>query len=90
MEDPYKDNMIGPEGLGRSGRLVTPSDDEDLPVVAKSLFVGAAGDISFIPALNEDEDVITVADAPVGLIVPYQVRRVMDTGTTATVFTIES
>ncbi|RWD14176.1 MAG: hypothetical protein EOS74_19535 [Mesorhizobium sp.] len=89
MEDPYSDNVPGPASLGRSGRLVVPSDTNDLTVVAKAVVVGDAGDVSVIPALNADDDVMSFIDAPVGFVVPFQVRRVMATGTTATIYTIE-
>ncbi|TPM36630.1 hypothetical protein [Mesorhizobium sp. B2-3-5] len=89
MFDPYEDNQPGPGSLGRSGRLVVPSNTTDLPVLAKALCVGTAGNVSVIPALNADADVIAFVGAPVGFVVPFQVRRVMATGTTATVYTVE-
>lgn len=89
MQDPYEDNMPGPGSLGRSGHLVVPSDTTDLTVVAKALVCGASGNVSVIPVLNADDDVVSFANAPVGFVVPFQCRRILATGTTATVYTIE-
>ncbi|PAP97821.1 spike base protein, RCAP_Rcc01079 family [Mesorhizobium mediterraneum] len=89
MHDPYEDNQPGPESLGRSARLVVPSDDNDLPVVAKSVVCTTAGNISVVPIGNADYTPVPFVDVPAGYLVPFQVRRVMATGTTATAWTLE-
>lgn len=89
MHDPYTDNQPGPESLGRSGRLVVPSDSEDLPVVAKALVLTDGGNISVIPVANALDTPVPFIDVPTGYIIPFQVRRVMATGTTATAYTLE-
>ncbi|OWK21300.1 hypothetical protein AJ88_19215 [Mesorhizobium amorphae CCBAU 01583] len=89
MEDPYED--IGPSLLsfGRSSRLVEPSDTEDLPAVAKSIVCTTAGNISVVPVLNDDDVPVPFVAVHAGFIVPFQVRRVMATGTTTVPYTVE-
>jgi len=60
---------------------VTPSDATNLPVVAQSLYVGGAGSISVVTAGG---DQVTFASVPAGTVLPVAVRRVRQTGTTAT------
>lgn len=75
---------------GRRSRAVTPNNDADLPNgPAKSLIVTVAGDVSFLPVDNPDNDPVTLTGLSVGNDVPFIVRRVLATGTTATVRTIE-
>jgi len=61
---------------------VTPSDSEEYasPV---SIFVGTAGDVSAVPALPIGASAVTVTVAAGGF-VPFLVRKVNATGTTAT------
>ncbi|TJW14461.1 MAG: hypothetical protein E5W82_10825 [Mesorhizobium sp.] len=86
--DPW--NVSPNESLfGQKGAEITPSDDTDLATVAKGLVVLAAGTLSFIPADNADGETITYGELPIGYIVPYFVRRVLSTGTSATVASID-
>jgi hypothetical protein len=89
MADPYEDNQPTPESFGRSARLVTPSDSADLPTVSKSVVCATAGNISVVPVLNDASVPVPFVDVPAGFVVPFQVRRVKATGTTATVYTVE-
>jgi hypothetical protein len=68
---------------------VVPSDTVDLAVYAPGLVVTAAGNVKYIPSQNADADTITITAAPVGFILPHQVRRVFATGTTASLATLE-
>lgn len=79
-----------PVSFGTTGRVVTPSDTVDLAPYAKAIVVCAAGNVAVIPAGNLDAAPITFTTAPVGFIIPYRVRRVNATGTTATVATIDA
>lgn len=71
--------------------LVSPSDTEDLmattgdPRIPRCLEVITPGSVAYVPCENEDAGVFTdnIAAAPV--IIPVAARRVMLTGTTATV-----
>lgn len=63
---------------------VTPNDDNDLPVITNGLWVGGAGDVTVIPANNSDSEPVLFAAVAAGTLLPLSVRRVMDTGTDAT------
>ena len=75
--------------FGREGATITPSDSDDLETVSKGVLVCAAGNVVFIPAGNADNETITITSAPVGLVIPFFIRRVLSTGTTATVASID-
>ena len=75
------------EGAGRASPAVkcseiTPSDTVDLIDATRGLFVGTAGDIKCIFANDDDADVVTMPNVPVGFH-PMSVRRIFATGTTA-------
>ncbi|SFZ86012.1 hypothetical protein SAMN02983003_3184 [Devosia enhydra] len=76
-------------GFGKSGRVVTPHNTNDLNPYAKAIQVVAAGNLVYLPVGNADGDNITVTSAPVGYMPPHRVRRVLATGTTATVVTVD-
>ncbi len=71
--------------FGRRGYLITPNDEVDLEELPKAIIVLEAGTLAIIPVNNEDADVITFAEVPVGFSPPFIVRRVMATGTDAVV-----
>ncbi|TIW21456.1 MAG: hypothetical protein E5V63_29300 [Mesorhizobium sp.] len=75
--------------FGQRGAQITPNDDADLDTVSKGLVVLISGTLVFIPADNEDNETLTYGTLPVGAVVPYFVRRVLATGTTATVASID-
>lgn len=76
-------------GLGRKARVVTPSDTDDLEPYARAIEVVTAGNLVFLPMENDDADTITVTAAPVGYRTSVAVRRVLATGTTAAVVTVD-
>jgi hypothetical protein len=59
---------------------VTPNDTVDLPVWASALWVGTGGTLR-VDAVGGETDVLLVV--PSGIILPFGVRRVRATGTTA-------
>jgi hypothetical protein len=62
--------------------VVTPHDDNDLTVSpTRALWVGTGGDLAVIFA-DEDTE-LTVVGVPSGTLLPFQVTRVLVTGTTA-------
>lgn len=75
--------------FGRRGYIVTPSNSIDLSETPKAIQVVVTGNLAFIPANNEDDEVINLSDVPFGYIPPLLVRRVMATGTTATLLAID-
>ena len=72
-----------------AGKTVTPSDTVDFTSYAAGCVVITAGNIKYLPSKNADADTITVTAAPVGFVIPHQVRRVFATGTTGAVATLE-
>lgn len=78
--DPYRDRMQTPTAPARKAFAITPSDTEDVATVPRSIYVGVEGDIAIIMA--DDNASVTLKGAS-GLI-PAMVRRVLETGTTAT------
>lgn len=60
---------------------VTPNDDADLTTVSRGLHVNVAGNIAVIFENDASSVVLTVV---AGVALPYRVRRVLSTGTTAT------
>lgn len=88
-KDPYATSRAMPLGFARKGRVVAPSNDNDIDPYPRAIQVVAAGNLVYIPSGNGDSDAITVTAAPVGYTPPHQVRRVKATGTTATVVTVD-
>lgn len=84
--DPFASFTTGLSDPATNGFAVTPDDDNDLPVIARYLHINAAGG-GHVAVLLKDQApddtpiVFTVVDAQV---LPYRVRRVMDTDTDAT------
>lgn len=79
-----------PGSFGSKGVAITPSDSTDLPSgPVKAVTVIVAGNLSIVPTGNANGDPINYVGVAIGFIPPYQVRRVLATGTTATVRTIE-
>lgn len=73
--------------FGRIGAIVTPSDDTDLPGGSvKAIVLLTAGDVSLLPAGSDVP--LDFEGLPSGFIPPFIVRRVLATGTTATVATV--
>jgi hypothetical protein len=76
-------------GFARKGAPISPSDTVDLAAYVRAVVVTAAGDLVILPVENADGTTITFTAAPVGFIPPYQVRRVLSTGTTASVASVD-
>jgi hypothetical protein len=75
------DRMMTPAS---SQKLVTPSDSADLPGgVCKALEVIATGDV--VCLAENDDTAVTRAAVPAGAIIEVRIKRVLSTGTTATV-----
>lgn len=68
-------------GLATGGAAVTPSDTEDLPKMARSLYVGGAGAVKVDTA---DGSTLVFSAVPVGTLLPVAVKRVYADGTAAT------
>ena len=88
-KDPHATAPAGVLSFGAKGQVVAPDDAIDLDPYPKAVVVTADGDLAVLPAKNDDGDVVTFHGVSVGFAPPYRVRRVMATGTTATVATVE-
>lgn len=80
------DHFPAPSSVGvlnplSHGAAVTPSDTEELAHVSRALWVGGSGDISMV---TKDGDAITLVGVPSGVLIPWMVRKINATGTTAT------
>lgn len=79
-----------PDKYGGVGRILTPSDSQDITApYPKTVVTLAAGNISVIPARQADDTPIPFVGVTAGYPVPYTVRRVLATGTTVPVATVE-
>lgn len=73
----------GPHGPAVRGKAIVPDDGQCLPMMARKLYVGGAGDLNAV--LRDDITTPTLFKAvPAGTILDIWVRQVMLTGTTAT------
>lgn len=89
--DPKNDPNAGLSSsmsFGRKGSVIVPNDASDLPTYAKAIVVLSPGDVAIIPVENADGATLTFTGLAAGQIVPFQVRRVLATGTTASVASI--
>lgn len=72
----------------RNGYAATKSDTVDEPVYPKQAVVGAAGTIVVLPLKSPDDGahLVTFGSVLAGYVIPFRIRRVNNTGTSATVF----
>lgn len=88
-KDPRASTAQDPNSFGRSGRAVTPHDSNDIDPYGRVVCL-TTGNISVLPVKNADGSPVAFVSVPAGYIVPFYVRRVLSTGTTATVATIDT
>lgn len=68
---------------GRKFMAITKSDSTDLtPYSIRALWVGGAGDVAVMGI--DDTAAVTISAVPAGTLLPFNVKRVMSTNTTAT------
>ncbi len=60
---------------------IIPSDTDELEYVTRMLYVGSAGDISCL--LTADESITIFKNIPAGTVLPLRVRKIFNSGTTA-------
>jgi hypothetical protein len=89
-EDPLAASAREKSDFGRSSRDVTPADGSDNVEPYARVVCLTTGNISVIPVKNADAVTIDFVGVPAGYVVPFYVRRVLSTGTTATVATIDT
>lgn len=90
-KDPYTSFVGTPGGLGVNSTAGVKSDTADFTKYPKGIVVTATGDLVVLPlkAADDGSHLITFSAAPCGFIVPFRVRRVQSTSTTASFATIE-
>lgn len=83
--DSSKDRYSTPGfgGLAARAQTAVQSDTEDLTAYYDYLYVGVTGDISCIPIRNDSDTPVVFTNVAVGWF-PVRVRRILETGTTAT------
>lgn len=79
MTDHFRRHASGLDSPARNAAPVTPDDNSDLPVAARSLYVGAPGDVRITTVGG---DMVTFTGVPAGVL-PVRTARVHATGTTA-------
>ena len=79
------DNFAGntPERAqpARRAEAVTPHDTNELTLVSRGLWVGGAGNVAVVMA---EGDEVTFVGVSAGTLLPFCVKQVKATGTTAT------
>lgn len=73
----YRNNLVAPDGLN-----VTPSDTTELNL--SGLYVGGTGNVTVTTAKGNS---VLFSACPIGFVINMGIRRVMSTGTTATLLT---
>lgn len=94
--DPTKDPLYGvfattPGSAGNNSTAVSKSDTVDFSTYPKAVVVTVAGNMVVLPlkAADDGSHLITFTAVPVGFQIPFRVRRVMSTGTTASLATVD-
>lgn len=88
MSDAFGSFGDAPDFPAREFVAVTPNDSADLARIPKALWISAAGTLSVIGAGTAANSATALGSLSVGTLVPGRVRRVMATGTTATVIAL--
>lgn len=81
MADIYASTSPSLTSPAIDGAMVTPSNTQLLAQVSRAIYVGASGDISAELASGSQ---VTFAAVPAGSILPFRLRKIRATGTTAT------
>ena len=71
-----------PRDPGKNAFAVTPSDSTEL-TVGRAIWVGTGGDLAVQMANDEDADTVIFKNVSDGVLLPFEVRKVLSTGTTA-------
>jgi hypothetical protein len=86
-KDPYSNFGATPGALGGNAVAVVLSDTVDFASYPKQIMAIATGNLVVLPLKAPDDGphLITLTGVPAFYIVPFRVRRVMSTGTTASI-----
>jgi hypothetical protein len=81
-KDPYR--YGGELQVNKSSVAVTPSDTVDFVSYPRSVVVTVAGTVSALPLKNADASFVNFGSLAIGNVLPFRVRRINSTLTTAT------
>jgi hypothetical protein len=80
--DPYR--YGGELQVNKSSVAVTPSDTVDFASYPRSVVVAVAGTVSALPLKNADASFVAFGSLAIGTVLPFRVRRINATNTSAT------
>jgi hypothetical protein len=81
-KDPY---LRGGElQVNKSGVAVVPSDTVDFTSYPRSVIVTVAGTVSALPLKNAEASFVNFGSLAIGTVIPFRVRRINATNTSAT------
>jgi hypothetical protein len=75
----YSQSDIATQAPAASAFVIEPSDDEELVVVTRGVYVGGAG--SVVAMLAGDSVAVTFSGVPAGAVLPISDRMVMEDST---------
>ncbi len=84
--DPYR--YGGELQVNHSSAAVTPSDTVDFTSYPRSVIVTVAGTVSALPLKNADANFINFGSLAIGTALPFRVRRINATNTSATLIAL--
>jgi len=81
MADLYANHAPGLDAPAQKAFAIIPHDSNDLALTTRAVYTGKGGTIVCI--LLEDSSEVTLSNVPSGIVLPLRIRRVLATGTTA-------
>ena len=81
ITDNFNDYAAGLPGPIRVAFDIVPDDTADLPQITRGFMVGGAGDVA---VTLKSGDAITLPGLMAGVVYPFRISKVRDSGTTAT------
>jgi hypothetical protein len=85
-KDPYR--YGGELQVNKSSVAVTPSDTVDFASYPRSVVVTVAGTVSALPLKNADASFVNFGSLAIGTVLPFRVRRINATNTSATLIAL--
>ena len=82
MADAFNTLSVGLASPAINAVAITPDDDNDLATIARSVYIGGAGDLAVI--LEGDTVAVTFSGMLVGVVYSIRAKRINATNTTAT------
>jgi len=81
MPDLFATHSAGLDSPAGKAFTITPDDSNDLAISTRAVYTGTGGTLVVI--LQDDVASVTFTNVPPGQILPLRCRRVLATGTTA-------